>query len=366
MNILLVTEDWSESKGGVQDYLKNIEKHLGVARVFVAGKKKMWKRPRWLWEARKALKEAKSGGFDAVLCGKALFEGRVGLYLKKKLNIPYVVFTYAMEIETWVKQPRQKRLLGKVLRGADRVTYINEQTKRTLISLGLMENQLVKVWPGVSERFFKEVANDLISGTLEHYAVQQPYVLCVARLVSRKGIDTLIEAFARLDQTKFGNWQLVIAGDGPQSRDLKELAESEFINKSVSFLTNVPDKHLPALYSGAGLFAMTPKELPGDYEGFGIVYIEAAACGVPSLGTSTGGVPEAVVDGETGLIAEPDNVQSVKDKLEKLIESEDLRNRMGSAAKERAWKNFRWSDRIRPLLEELERLKKEASLEGRP
>lgn len=340
MRITLLTEQW-DGTGGIQKYLHGLAGELDDVTVEHENLRIRWRWPDWNGAYKRLAKQAEAGELDVLLCGKALFEGLVGLKLKERHGVPYVVFTYAMEIAVW--RDKEIKKLRKVLMNADRVVYINEVTKTHLQELGVTDEQLVKLPPGVEQRHFNDVSQPLIDATLKQYQIQQPYVLSVGRLIPRKGFDVLIEAFAQLDQVQHGDHQLVIVGDGPEYEHLQHVAEEEFVNTSVRVLTDVPDKHLPALYAGADLFALTPRELPGDFEGFGIVYLEAAAHGVPAIGTATGGVPEAVQNGITGLIVPPDDSAALARALTELLTKQTLRTSLGAAARhsaqQRIWQN---------------------------
>lgn len=370
MNILLLAENWPPRIGGIENYLTQIAHHLPTQSVSVIAPKardistdtiqntgiKSVERKRFFWPLIKPTwlplyiqlhRRARREKIDLVLCGKALFEGQIGYYLKKHLGIPYVVCTYAMEIAQWSKQGSTRRKLQRVLSAADRIVYINEITKKHLLELGAREQQLVKIWPGVASQFFAETNADQDSIVLAKYNLQpQQYIISVARLVERKGLDVLIEAFAALDQTQFSNLKLAIAGAGPQLPVLQKSARQNLIESSVSLLGEVPDADLPALYRNAVFFALTPRDVPDDLEGFGIVYIEAAAAGVPSVATRTGGASEAVVDKKTGLVVTPDSVEAVAQGLKWLLTHTAERTALGAAAKTRAYNEFRWAKRI--------------------
>jgi phosphatidylinositol alpha-1,6-mannosyltransferase len=379
MGVLLITEMWPPKIGGVENYLKCVATYLGkagedvtVIAPKIAGggredesneknlegvKEKRKKffcnivRPKWWFFYRWIRRKTKQNKVEMVLCGKALFEGIVGYLLKKKYGIPYVVFTYAMEIEEWKKNRWQRIKLKKALKGADKVICINEVTKQSLLELGVDKSKVVKAWPGVSEKMLKEVSKKQVREVLDKYEVTQPYVVSVGRLIERKGFDLLIEAFSRIDQTKFGNTKLVIVGDGPLLDGLQDDVEGELLDTSVIFLPDVPDEELRALYAGAHLFALTPKQQESDIEGFGIVYLEAAAQRVPSIATNTGGVPEAVVDGGTGIVVESENVDAICKAMERILSDNEFRNKLGERGKQRVWEQFRWEERIKPILE---------------
>lgn len=364
MKVLLLAENWPPRIGGIENYLTHIAAGLpsgsttvvapkvgigyqvsDIKGIEIIRKKFFWPlvKPAWLplfiWLFRKARREQ----FDVVLCGKGLFEGLAGYYLKQHLGIPYVVFTYAMEIETWAKRGRDRRKLMRVLTAADRVVHINEVTKQTLLSLGVGARQLVRIWPGVDDKFFNKPAEQDIRAVLGGYRISRPYVLCVARLMERKGIDVLIEAFAELDQTRFGDAQLIIVGEGPERKNLERLISRLWMDKSVKLIGEVPDDRLVALYHGAQVFALTPREVGGDFEGFGIVYLEAGAAGLPVIATRTGGVPEAVEHKRTGLLVTPDSPDAIRKALGLLLGDEKLRVELGQQGKKRTEDEFRWS-----------------------
>jgi len=356
VKLLLLAENWAPRIGGIETYLSGLATALrdqGVAVDVVEPSRRrfFWPvlKPAWLplfvWLYRRAKREK----YDVILCGKALFEGQVGYYLKKYLGIPYIVFTYAMEIEVWLATPKHERALKRVLSSADRVGYINEVTKQALLAAGVKPEQLMKLAPALPNETLRQVPAESALRIRHKYDLAEKYILSVGRLIPRKGFDALLAAFALLDQTQFTDVQLVIVGDGPEYEQLDALAAREMVENSVHFITDASDEDLAALYAGAAVFALTPRELPNDYEGFGIVYLEAAARGVPAIGTRTGGVPEAVLHEETGLLVPPDDPMAVRDVLERLLSDRALRERLGTRARERVEQEFLWEQRAKML-----------------
>jgi phosphatidylinositol alpha-1,6-mannosyltransferase len=377
MKLLLLAENWPPRVGGIENYLTNIVRYLNEAsitvvvpksaksksteRVEVIKRRFFWPlvKPAWGPLYRWIKKRAGVQPHEVTLCGKALFEGLVGYRLKKKYSIPYVVFTYAMEIETWARNKKNSRRLSRALWDANRVVYINDVTKKTLLAMGVQEKQLVKIWPGVENRFFKEIKENQVDKIREKYEINERYILTTARLIKRKGVDVLIEAFSMIDQVKFEDVNLVIVGDGPESKALKEQAKKMWVNKSVIFLGQVSDAELPMLYTGAEAFIMTPYKVDDDMEGFGIVYLEAAACGTPSIATRSGGAQEAVVNKKTGLVVKPNSLEETKNAIEQILEKNDFRLMLGKNARKRAWQEFRWAKRIELVKEMLDEVLEE-------
>lgn len=358
MKVLLLTENWAQV-GGIQNYLQGIVKYLpagGIEVIEPSQRRFFWPviKPKWLplfISLYKKVKRAKASAepYQLMFCGKALFEGLVGYYLKKYLGLPYMVFTYAMEIDTWLAATGTRRKLARVIRNADRLVYINDRTKQQLLALGATEQQLVKIWPGIGEEWFakgvrysKEKVPDTLRITSK---IKQSYIFAVGRLVPRKGFDLLIEAFSQLDQVRYGELQLVIVGDGPERENLEKCAEQHWVNPRVHFLGEISDEALRSLYAGALFFALTPRADASLVEGFGIVYLEAAATGLAAVGSASGGVAEAVVHKQTGLVVAP-TAKAVTEGLTYLLDNEAERKKMGVAGKARAWEEFRWPKRI--------------------
>lgn len=369
MKIWLIAENWPPRRGGIENYLTHIAQLLGegghevvvvapktrikntefrIQNVAILRRRFFWPvvKPAWLPLFVSLRRRAKRERPDLILCGKGLFEGLLGYYLGKHLNVPYVIFTYAMEIAAWSSESKLHRKLQRVVNGARRVAYINDITKKVLLAMGAAPEKLVKLAPAVDDRFLLDMAPSLVEATLSHYGLRQPYILSVGRIIARKGFDTLIEAFSELDQTKYAALKLVIVGDGPDLARLDRLVADNYMQTSVVFLKDVEDRHLPALYKGAEFFAMAPRNVDGDIEGFGIVYLEAAAVGRASVGTRSGGVPHAVIDSVTGSLAAPGNVSDLRDALTKLLSDRELRQRLGEAGRARVRKEWRWPERL--------------------
>ncbi len=156
-------------------------------------------------------------------------------------------------------------------------------------------------------------------------------ISCLGRLISDKGIADLIAAAAEVYDPQ-GMLRIIIAGDGPDRQMLEELAASRLGHRAV-FLGRVPDT--ADIYAAADVFA-----LPSYLEGFGLVFIEAAFHGIPSIGTTAGGIPDAVVDDKTGVLIPPGDIPAITGAIERLRGDAGLRQRLGDAARARAYAEF--------------------------
>jgi phosphatidylinositol alpha-1,6-mannosyltransferase len=169
-----------------------------------------------------------------------------------------------------------------------------------------------------------------------------PLVLGVSRLVPRKGFDVLIDAVARLDRSSLEPVHLALAGRGRDSGRLARRAARAGLGERFHLLGRVADEDLPSLYATADVFAMCCRERWGglEAEGFGIVFLEAAASGVPAVAGNSGGAWEAVDDGSTGFVVDPLDAGAVAAPLERLLADPTLRRSMGAAARTRAEQHF--------------------------
>jgi phosphatidyl-myo-inositol dimannoside synthase len=190
---------------------------------------------------------------------------------------------------------------------------------------------LTIIYPGV---------DSAISGVAAHHDRSTPRVLFVGRLVRRKGADLLLSAFQQLRPT-FPDLRLDIVGDGPEERDLRALAERLGLGDSVTFWGALYGPELWARFSRALLLVMPSRNSPSDVEGFGTVFLEAGAFGIPSVGTRVGGIPEAVIDAVTGKLVESENVAELARAIKTLLENPEELERLGKNAKRRA-SGFSW------------------------
>jgi phosphatidylinositol alpha-1,6-mannosyltransferase len=244
----------------------------------------------------------------------------------------------------WAQLPGSRRLLRRIGDGVDTVTYLGEYTRsRIAPALGpRAAKRMVQLPPGVDEKTFHPGSG----GAAVRAALglsDRPVVVCVSRLVPRKGQDTLILALPRVLR-EFPDAVLLIVGGGPYRRDLERLAERTGVAASVRFTGPVPWKDLPAHFGAGDVFAMPCRTRRGglDVEGLGIVYLEASATGLPVVAGDSGGAPDAVLDGETGWVVRGGSGEQTAERVLTLLRDPELRARMGERG--RAWveESWRW------------------------
>ncbi|NLB96282.1 MAG: glycosyltransferase, partial [Armatimonadetes bacterium] len=180
----------------------------------------------------------------------------------------------------------------------------------------------------------------------------RPVLVTVSRLLERKGHDVVLRALPRI-AAAVPEVAYLVAGTGPREPVLRRLAGELGVAERVVFAGRVPDEELADYYGAADVFIHPNRELPnGDVEGFGIVFLEANAAGKPVIGGNSGGTPDAVVDGVTGFLIDPNDVDAVADAAIRLLTDRDLARKLGEQGRERARTEFTWEravERLRAL-----------------
>lgn len=243
----------------------------------------------------------------------------------------------------WSMLPVARNALRRIGSSTDVVTYISSYTRGRFASAFGPRAAFEHVPPGVDvDRFTPdEVARAELRA--RYRLGSRPVVVCVSRLVPRKGQDMLIRALPAIRQRVHGA-ALVIVGGGPHRATLQRLAHSFGVAEHVVFTEGVPGDELPAHHAMADVFAM-PCRTRGaglDVEGLGIVFLEASATGVPVVAGRSGGAPEAVLDGETGVVVDGYDVGAIAASVGDLLADPDRAARMGEAGRRWVVDNWQW------------------------
>jgi phosphatidylinositol alpha-1,6-mannosyltransferase len=296
---------------------------------------------------------ARRTGASLVVLDPALPLGLVG----PVLGLPYAVVLHGAEVTVPGRLPLARHTLAAVLDRARLVVaaghYPAAEARRAAPS---MTAPVVVVPPGVDLERFRPLSDEERAKARATWGLPPagPLVVSVSRLVPRKGMDILIAAAAALEPS-FPGLTVAIAGGGRDGSRLQALVRST--GAPVRLLGRVEDDDLPRLYGAADVFAMACRNRWGDLEqeGFGIVFLEAAATGVVQVAGRSGGADEAVVDGETGLVvADPDDVGAVAHALRRLLGDAEGRLRMGRAARRRVEESFGYDLLARRLADALQ------------
>lgn len=268
-----------------------------------------------------------------VLHAGQLFPVGLAVYVVHRLTgIPYVVYVHGEELTTLGAKPVAGWAIRKVLGGAGAVFVNSRFTWGQVRGFGVPETRIHLVRPGVDVGRFRPTDGSWLRA--QYAGPGEAVLLTVGRLIPRKGQDTVIRLLPELAR----HMPLVywVAGEGTETerRRLERIAEDCGVRDRVRFLGSIPDTHLPALYSASDVFVMLNRTTPeGDVEGFGMVFLEAGACGKPVVGGASGGTAEAVRHGGTGyLVPEGDHGAAVRALLT-LLGDPGLQEWMGEAGR---------------------------------
>jgi phosphatidylinositol alpha-1,6-mannosyltransferase len=274
---------------------------------------------------------------DLVVCGHVI-TAPAALLARRLTGVPYVVFTYGYEI----RRKRRRRWIARLLRGARTVIAISEFTRDAVIDLSVKPERIRLLYPGVDTARFTPGTRHPTPDT--PVGNGGPTLLSVSRLADMyKGHDTAIRALP-LIRAKVPGARYLIAGDGPLRAYLGRVAASVGVTDAVQFLGDVADDALPDLYRSADLLVTLSRESPsvGGAEGFGIVCLEAAACGIPVAAGRSGGLPDAVQDGVTGILVDPLDLGAAAEAIVALLADPERARRLGAAGRARVLERFTW------------------------
>lgn len=365
--ILVITELYLPTKGGTAVWFDQVYRRLGGKEIHVVTadvpgaaehdaahpnsvhrlslRRHWWLRPESLaMYARfffKSLQLVLRHRFQSVHAGRVLPEGWVAWLVARIARVPVVVYAHGEEITTW-RQPGKFRVMRFVYRHADRVVANSEFTRDELLKLGVAPERIVLIYPGVDvERFRPGLPCDDLRAAIG-LSRGQRLILSVGRLSRRKGFDQAIRALADLRRRGIDAHYAII-GIGEDWDYLHAVAKECGVEPFVHFLGHVPMDDLPRWYNACEVFAMPNREIDGDTEGFGMVFIEAAACGKAALAGDAGGTGAAVVDGVTGLRVPGEQLESVTSGLATLLDDAAGAGSIAQNAMQRARGEFSWA-----------------------
>jgi len=362
---LLVTNDFPPKVGGIQSYLWELWRRLPAADIavhttphaealafdseqaFVVTRSREPVLLPTPTVVRRVRNLAERQGAELVVWDPALPVGHAA----RRVGRPYAVVLHGSEVTVPGRLPMARSILARVLRGASLVICAGNYPAAEAERAAGCTLPTVVVPPGVDTDRFRPLDEAERASVRRELGlpVDAPLVVSVSRLVPRKGMDTLIRSAARLERTE-PDLVVAIAGSGRDRRRLEGLVAST--GAPVRFLGRVPEELLPGLYGAGDVFAMLCRSRWGglEQEGFGIVFLEAAAAGVPQVAGESGGAAEAVAHERTGLVmGRPNAVEQVARTLSDLLGDRERRAEMGREARRRAEAEFSYDVLARRL-----------------
>ncbi len=359
MRCLLVTLEYPPFYGGVANYYGHLVQAWPPEDeiVVIDNKEGQLLAPRGKWPWRRSFatlwRTLRQSHFDFLLVGQILPLGTVVWLLSFILPIKYGVFLHGMDWGEAAARPRKmwlaKRILGRSALVIAVNSYTAELIKRAQPSVS---GRVVIVNPGIDNVSPPFIAPEYLASLRQRYNLDNcSILLTVGRVVERKGVDKVLEAMSQL-LPYYPKLRYIIVGDGPYLKICKELAVDLGLNEAVIFITDADDNEKAAWYKLADIFVMVSRPMGGDFEGFGIVYLEANQAGKPVIAGQGGGVRDAVVDGETGLIVDPQSSEAIAQAIRRLLADESLRRQLGEAGRVRL-SQFLWPRQARFLRDKI-------------
>ncbi len=376
MRVLCVTNDFPPRAGGIQAFVHGVLMRQPEGSVVVYA-------PKWKGDAafdaaqpfpvirhrtslmlpeptvlRRAREIARAEGCDRVVFGAAAPLGLLAPRLESAGVHTSVGITHGHEA-AWAQTPGTRAMLRRIGEGLDRITYLGPYTRSKIASAltpaaAARMRQLV---PGVdAETFNPGRAAEGREIRERHGLTDRPVIVCVSRLMPRKGQDSLIRALPAIRGRTGQDVALLIVGGGPYRKDLSGLIAEGRLEKDVVITGGVPWSELPAHFAAGDVFAMPcrTRQRGWDVEGLGIVYLEASATGLPVVSGDSGGAPDAVRDGETGFVVPGGDQDALVARVSELLTDHDLASRMGLAGRQWVESSWGWdlsADRLREMLD---------------
>lgn len=300
----------------------------------------------------RALALALTHRFDAIHAFRALPEGLVAWAVARLTVRPLVIYAHGEELTSWGRGGKYKAMRF-ALRRADWVIANSGHTRDTLLGMGVAAARITLIYPGVDVAVFRPGLGT--AGLRERLGIRpdEKLVFSVGRLSRRKGFDQMIRAVAQLRDEGIAV-RYVIAGVGEDADYLDGLIAEHRLQGIAHRIGAVSETDLPCWLNACDVFAMPNREIDGDNEGFGMVFIEAAACGKPSLAGRAGGTGSAVLDNQTGLRVDGESARAVADGLRRLLTQPGWAAELGQRALQRVQREFAW-ERVADKTRELDR-----------
>lgn len=270
------------------------------------------------------------------------------ILLNKFTNLGIITFVYGEDIVGYRKKGKISKYLRMIylkgLHNADIVVANSNVTKNECLSDAINSEKIVVLYPALDyDLFFPRNKNKM----KELYNLSNRYVIMtVGMLVRHKGFDTVLKIMPGLIK-KIPEIIYIIRGEGPDKQYLDSIIKENKIEKYVQYIGDLPYEKLPTLYSAADLFVMPNRidEIDNEQEGFGIVFLEANACGLPVIGGDSGGVKDIISNGDNGFLIDPNNHEEITNKILELYYTQN--KFIESSIRDYIMRKYNWDDAAR-------------------
>ncbi len=276
-------------------------------------------------------------------------------YVKKK-GKKILVLAHGTEIpkQYWsmmfdILRVKKKRIINSYKNVYKIIANSNYTRDLMNASLKIEFNKIKIIHPGIDiyREFISEEDEENVKRIIKN---KKPIITTLARVEKRKGHKYIINAISKL-VSDFPSILYLIAGKGPYLSEVKKYVSKLSLEKNVIFLGWITEPEKSLILKNSDVFAMTPTTVGESVEGFGMAFIDAAFHGIPSVGSNSGGIKDAIIDNETGLICKVDDQNDITNKLKMLLENKELQIKLGTKGRKIAEEQYSWNKKIIEYLE---------------
>ena len=359
MRSLLITLEYPPFRGGIANYYGHLAKYWPWPETLdildnshgelIA---RNWKLPLAWWPTLfSGWRRLKKRPTDYLLVGHILPLGTAAFIWSFFQPIKYGVFLHGLDFSSALAKPHRRRLVRLIMKRADKIICANSYLAKQVMAFDpVLAKKLLVINPGV-ERKAPLIGREAKRRLEDQYELSgKTVIFSLGRLVKRKGFDKSIGAISRLPESIRKDIVYFIAGAGPDEARLKSLVPPE-LSAQVHFLGTLSEDRKWAWLSVCDIFLMPARDIGGDYEGFGIVYLEANLCAKPVIGGRQGGVSDAIADGESGILVNGESETEIASAILKLSQDRELRKRLGQQGQKRAAEEFNWEKQAKAVCE---------------
>jgi len=355
MKTLLITLEFPPFKGGVANYYGNLVKYWPLAeKIEVLHNHRGELMPKngffpWRKTINRIISNKKQNNFDYLLVGQILPLGTAAYLATWLKPFKYGVFIHGLDF-TLATATWRKRMLTKLIFGrADKIICANSYVAGLIVNFSeKLADKIFVVNPGI-EPIIPEANCDKVKEIRSKYDLDNYFsLITLGRLVLRKGVDQVISALSGLPSDN--KIKYFIAGQGPEEAHLKELVAASPFKDNIIFLGEIPEEDKWCWLYACDTFIMPARQIKQDFEGFGIVYLEANLVSKPVIAGDSGGVRDAVEHEVNGLLIDPENLAEIRDAILRLASDKNLRVRLGEVGRNRVLKSFRFEKQSERLL----------------
>ncbi len=373
--ILIITFEYPPQIGGIATYVHDLAEALSEDKVIVLAstssnlkEQKKWDKrqkyvilrkkllfplfiwPRWLSMYLSVRKIIRQEGIELLMIHHILPVGYIGILCRKLAGVKFIIFSHGTDTQMAVRNLWKKLMCSWICKNSSLVVFNSDSLKRRFTEHFPICKQKSKVlYPCPERNFLQKPKHDVIDGLKKQYAlIGKQVILSVGRLDEGKGFSHFIRALPKiLKNSPHIVWMIV--GDGPKRDGIIEDIQKNNLQNVVRFIGEVAHGEIKKFYYLADLFVLLTHPNEGREEGLGLVFLEAAAAGLPVVAGRSGGVEEAVLHGQTGVIIDTRDQSTIVKTVSCLLKNRDYARKLGMAGRQRIEQEFMWDEKLKQL-----------------